>query len=104
MTIIFKPLKAYLYSLRISLVLSHNYMIFGTDANVYCRKGDLYKKQTNVRYISPEMHCSPLPSLMNIPSLQNPFNYVSTKTWNDLKPPKTTYSHFKNNYSHSQTI
>ena len=36
---------------------------------------------------------------------------VSTKTWNDLKPPTTIYNylknfnnHLKNIYSHSQTI
>ena len=29
---------------------------------------------------------------------------VVTKTWNDLKPPKTIYNHLKNIYNHSQTI
>ena len=29
---------------------------------------------------------------------------VVTKTWNDLKPPKTIYNHLKNIYNHLQTI
>ena len=30
------------------------------------------------------------------------FNYVVTKTWNDLKPPKTIYNHLKKFNNHLQ--
>ena len=65
----------------------------------------------NISIVILFLRAYPITALHKLETTYSSYSGVSTKTWNDLKPPTTTskistttYNHLKNIYSLSQTI